>query len=341
MESIFTTFTGVFSRKVQSLLFSLTCIFYLNTHAQISDPPDPCDDGTQETCQCETAPILCTIDDLDGFEYSMSTFQHPQNGPNPLCIGVPSVPNNPTWFAFIAWCEELTLNVEIENCTNVCSGTNGTPCNFFCFCTTGIQIAIYGDCQYTEQEGCNIDDCGNENDKLLELDGLEIGKVYYFMVDGCAGSSCDVRINVVGECGSAEIEPWTNPLMGPDSVCVGTSGFFEADDLSAATLYHWYLNGNEIGLSSEPMFEIDFPTEGTFEVCVDASNDPCIPVEDPPEQNCITVEVYFPIDYLGEFIVCLENLPFELEGNFFTEPGLNEFIVTDPNGCEVLNQFDL
>ncbi len=344
MESIFTTFTGVFSRKVQFLLFSLTCIFYLNTHAQISDPPDPCDDGTQETCQCETAPILCTIDDLDGFEYSMSTFQHPQNGPDPLCIGVPSVPNNPTWFAFIAWCEELTLNVEIENCTNVCSGTNGSPCQFPCNlfgCTEGIQIAIYGDCNYQEQVGCNVNDCGNQNDKLLELDGLEIGKVYYFMVDGCAGSSCDVRINVVGECGSAEIEPWTNPLMGPDSVCVGTSGFFEADDLSAATLYHWYLNGNEIGLSSEPMFEIDFPAEGTFEVCVDASNDPCIPVEDPPEQNCITVEVYFPIDYLGEFIVCLENLPFELEGNFFTESGLNEFIVTDPNGCEVLNQFDL
>jgi len=340
------TFNALVNNQIHLKYFIIPVLilYSLTTYGQITDPPDPCDDGTQETCQCETAPILCTIDDLDGFEYSMSTFQHPQNGPDPLCIGVPSVPNNPTWFAFIAWCEELTLNVEISNCTNVCSGTNGSPCQFPCNlfgCTEGIQIAIYGDCNFTEQVGCNVNDCGNQNDKLLDLQGLEIGKVYYFMVDGCAGSSCDVRINVVGQCGNAEIEPWTNPLVGPDSVCVGTSGFFEADNLSAATLYHWYVNGSEIGISLEPIFEIEFPFEGTFEICVDASNDPCIPVEEPPAQNCTTVEVYFPVEYLGEFIVCQENLPFELGGNFFTQAGLNEFIVTDPLGCEILNQFDL
>ncbi len=343
MKSFFTSLTVFFYGKVHICLMTLLFFIPLGLLSQVAEPPEPCDDGTQETCQCETAPVLCSIEELDGFEYSMSTFQHPQSGPTPLCNGV-GVPNNPTYFAFIAWCEELTLNVEVSNCTNVCSGTNGAPCQFPCNllgCTRGIQIAIYGDCNFNEVVGCNVNDCGNENDKLLALDGLVIGEVYYFLVDGCAGSSCDLRINVIGDCGVAEIEPWPSPIMGPDSICVGTSGTFSTDFLEAATLYHWYLDGAEIGVSPNPEIEIDFPFEGTYEICIDASNEPCIPVTDPPEQNCITVEVYFPIEYLGEFIVCQEDLPFQIGGNSFTQPGPNEFTVIEPDGCEILNQFDL
>ncbi|TVR80437.1 MAG: hypothetical protein EA409_08385 [Saprospirales bacterium] len=330
------------------VLLPLLLLFPFMLSAQITEPPDPCDTGSEATCKCETAPILCTIDDLDGFEYSMSTYMHPEDGPQPLCIGVPSVPNNPTWFGFLAWCEELTLLVEIENCTNVCAGTNGTPCGggpfpcgLFGNCTRGIQIAIYGDCGYNEQVGCNVNDCGNENDKLLELQGLQIGGTYYFMVDGCAGSACDVRINVVGTCGNAEIEPWTNPIDGPDSVCVNTSAFYSVDNLQAATLYHWYIDGVEVDLTEEPNNEIIFPGEGTFELCVDVSNLPCIEVTDDPDPICMTVEVFSPFEDLGEFIECIENAPLIVDGIPYFETGFYEYIVTGPNGCDTFKQLEI
>lgn len=302
-----------------------------------SPPPAPCLDGTEATCACSTAPILCTIDDLDGFEYSMSTFQHPADGPNPLCSNNQNVPNNPTWFAFIAWCENLTLNVEISNCSNVCNGSNGTPCGFSCFfsCTVGVQVAIYSDCSFSDQVACNTNDCGNEDDKLLEMDGLTIGQTYYFLVDGCAGSSCDVRINVVGTCGSAEIEPWSNPIDGPDRICLGNSGVYNVDNLQAASNYHWFIDGNEIAVTSTPTLPIDWNEEGIYQLCVDVSNDPCIPIEDDPEQICMTIIVADVIPQDPEPAeVCIGELYYyEDDGNFYA-PGVYDIILEAAGGCD-------
>ncbi|TVR87784.1 MAG: gliding motility-associated C-terminal domain-containing protein [Saprospirales bacterium] len=312
-------------------------------HSQITSPPDPCDDGTQATCQCDTAPILCTIDDLDGFTYSMSDFQHPQNGPSPLCNGQ-GVPNNPTWFAFIAWCEDLTLNAELTNCEPGCTGffCSGPPsCQGACNEVDGIQIVVYEDCVNFNSVACNVTDCGNEDDKTLSMSGLVLGEVYYILVDGCAGSFCDVTINVVGTCGSAEIEDWTNPIDGPDTVCVGTSEIFTVDDLEAATQYHWYINGNEIDLTSEPSNELFWDVEGSFELCVDASNPPCIEVSADPEPICMTVEVVFPQEFLGEFNICAADLPFEVDGFTFFDPGPQSYIVTSPEGCDTLKTLEL
>jgi len=222
----------------------------------------------------------------------MSDFQHPQDGPEPLCINQPSVPNNPTWFSFVAWCEELELLVEIDDCSEVFN---------FPFFTRGAQIAIYGNCDYTDQVACNVEDCGNEDDKSLVMTDLVIGRVYHFIIDGCAGSNCDVTINVVGTCGDPEIEDWTNPVDGPEVVCVGDPANYIVDQLDGANLYHWYVDGVEVGTSEDPNFDIDWDEEGTFELCVDASNDPCIPVTDDPDQICMTVEVFDPS--IGDLIV--------------------------------------
>jgi len=272
-------------------------LFFFVIHSFLkaqTSPPDPCDDGTQETCQCETSPVLCTIDDLDGFQYSMSDFQHPQDGPDPLCGGS-GVPNNPTWFSFVAWCEELELLVEIEDCSFEFVG--GFP-PF----TQGVQIAIYEDCDFNNEVACNVNDCGNENDKTLVMSDLQIGLVYHFVIDGCAGSDCDsVTINVIGTCGDPEIDDWINPVDGPELVCVGDPANYVVDQLDGANLYHWYVDGVEVGTSEDPNFDIDWDEEGTFELCVDASNDPCIPVTDDPGQICLTVEVFDPS--IGDLIV--------------------------------------
>jgi hypothetical protein len=307
---------------ISTFLFIFSCFTHLDAQTQ---PPDPCDDGTQETCQCETSPVLCTIDDLDGFEFSMSDFQHPQDGPEPLCTAQPSAPNNPTWFSFVAWCEELELLVEIENCTFI-----GSP-----FFTRGAQIAIYGNCDGTDEVACDVEDCGNENDKSLFMTDLVIGQVYHFIIDGCGGSACDVIVNVVGTCGSPEIEDWTNPVDGPDLVCLGDPVSYTVDQLDGANLYHWYVDGVEIGTSENPSFDIDWDEEGSFELCVDASTDPCIPVTDDPAQTCMTVEVYSP--EIGELTVDQDPCPGEMvdisAGGANNNPDLGlVIIITDQDG---------
>ena len=240
-----------------------------------------CDTGNEPECQCATAPVLCSIDELDGYMFSMSPFQHPQDGPTPLCPGSNSIPNNPTWFAFTAWCTNLTLECTFTNCTPFQGNTNG------------VQIAIYDDCTFTNPIDCNVSpaDC-NTAPKTLTLTGLNIGDVYYFLIDGCAGAYCDVAIDIIGVCGEEEIEDWTLPISGDDAPCAGNSVTYMVEDLDGAATYYWYLDGNLIGQTPDPENTLSWPTAGTFELCVDAANDPCVPVTDDPAQLCTTITVY-------------------------------------------------
>ena len=77
-----------------------------------------CDTGSEPECTCETAEVLCSVAELDGFSSTMGSFLHPGDGPSPFCGGGTQT-NNPTWFAFIAWCSDITLEVAFENCTTV------------------------------------------------------------------------------------------------------------------------------------------------------------------------------------------------------------------------------
>ena len=135
-------------------LLTILVIFTL----AITDLWAQCTNGNQPECTCATAPVLCSVDELDNYVFSMSSYQHPWDGPTPLCNGASnSVPNNPTWFAFTAWCTDLTLNASFSNCTAVGG-------------SIGVQIAIFGDCNFQEQVACNVapNDC-NTNDKVLAM----------------------------------------------------------------------------------------------------------------------------------------------------------------------------
>jgi gliding motility-associated-like protein len=224
--------------------------------------------------------VLCTIDELDGYMYSMSAYLHPQDGPSPICPGAfQSQTNNPTWFAFVAWCTNLTLRVSASNCTQVQNAI-------------GFQLAIYEDCTFNHVIACNADiqDC-TTNAKILNITGLNIGGVYYFMVDGCLGSYCDVTIDIIGVCGQEVIAPWTLPVMGELFPCEGDSETYVVEDLDGAGTYHWFLDGLLIGQTATGNFNIHWTTPGTYQLCIDASNDPCVPVTDPPLPLCATIIV--------------------------------------------------
>lgn len=257
-------------------------------------PPEPCTDGTQESCRCESSPVLCTIDDLDGFEFSMSDFLHPEDGPEEFCGDESAAAHNPTWFSFVAWCEELELEVEIEDCSEVC--LTGGPCTVLCDflgnCTSGVQIAIFEDCSYSQEVACSVDDCGNENTKRLSMNELTVGETYHFVIDGCGGSSCDrVRVNVVGSCGSQQIEEWSNPIAGPDVSCSRDTVTYFVDSLDGAETYFWFLDGVLLDSTSTPFYNIHFPNTGSYELCVDVNNPPCVPRTDMPDELCKEIEI--------------------------------------------------
>jgi|GEM_PF-847190 len=283
-----------------------------------------CDSGSEPECECSSAELLCSINELDGYSFSMSEFLHPDDGPDPICSGTNNVVNNPTWFSFIAWCEELTLTVEISNCTQ--------PSFSF-----GAQVAVYEDCGSFVDIACEADDCGNEDDKVLDLDGLVIGEVYHFMIDGCAGSACDVVISVDGSC-TEEIEDWTDGITGPTEACAGDVIDYVADDLDGATTYVWSIDGVEDAETSDPAHQITWGTEGTYELCVDAYNE-CLDVNEDPEEYCVMVTVVEPdagtITATPNPLCPGETSDFEVTG-FNEDPEIEEvIIVVDPNG-EVL-----
>lgn len=295
------------------LLLALCIICFTQSIAQ-------CPTGSEPQCMCTTAPVLCTIDELDGFMFSMSSFQHPNDGPSPLCPGANnSVTNNPTWFAFQAWCTNLTLNVMLDNCVGV-GGSNG------------VQIAIYSNCTTYTPVACNVavTDCGNTNDKTLVMNNLQIGNTYYFLVDGCAGSYCDITVDVVGVCGEAMIDDWTQPLMGETNVCAGDTETYTVEDVDGANTFHWFIDGAEVMQTTGPTHNITWNTPGTYELCTDVSSAPCIPVTDPPEPVCETITVYGP--EAGEIAVnpnplCPDEVSTLTATGFNMDPGVTQVIL--------------
>ncbi len=240
-----------------------------------------CTNGTQPECKCTTAPVLCTIDELDGYTFSMTSFQHPNDGPSPICPGANiSQTNNPTWFAFTAWCTDLNLRVSSSNCQQVQG-------------YIGFQLAIYTDCTFDQLVACNaaIGDC-NTNDKILNLTGLNIGSIYYFMVDGCLGSYCTVTIDILGVCGQEHIDPWSEPISGNLDPCIGDTETYTVEDLGGARIYHWFLNGALLQETASNEITIPWTSSGPYELCIDASNEPCVSISDPPTPLCTIITVH-------------------------------------------------
>jgi hypothetical protein len=301
----------------------------------IAQQPVPCTNGTQNTCQCSTSPIICTIDDLDGYQYDMTTYLHPSHGPQPMCPppeGNNTASHNPTWFRFPAWCTDLELEVCYNNCVD------GPAC--FGGGDFGIQAAVYEDCSLNPNSavGCDTDvaGCVNNSCRIVSMSGLIIGDIYGFLVDGCCGSACEITINVIGVCGDPVIGDFTD-IDGPTYVCAGgdTSEYFHPRPDGANTL-HWFIDGAEVqvgGGGSARFFKTVWTTPGTYELCFDASNDPCIDVNDPPEPTCITVEVYeiVPIDPDPGYVCPGETYFFD--GTQYG-PGSYNFNFENDQGCD-------
>ena len=326
-----------------TLTLSTLLFFYSSLSAQFDVSPCTDPDNNGIGCFCETAGFICSPDELDGFEFSMSEISNIGGLSGDLCPGLPDggAPHNVNFFALVVWCESLTFDVLINNCapgTNDVSNIN----NF------GIQMALFANCPSDNGEGWDPIQCvtnGGEtcfnsaaevpNSQTFTASGLEIGGTYYFMVDGCFQSTCDITIDVQGSCGTGEITSWNNGILGPQNVCIGTTETYIAEDiavgLDGAEEYYYYVDGVLIDEGEEQYtIDITWDTPGNYELCVDVSNLPCIPESDAPSQNCISILVREPGD--GDIQADATQLCPSEEStitveNTSADPALSEYII--------------
>ena len=244
----------------------------------------------------------------------MSTYQHPADGPTPMCPGGNCPPGqsnstssqNPTWVAFRALCSSFTVTLNFSGCT----GSN---------CNRGLQAAIYADCGNLPGSvvsgGCSTCyncttgiGCGTSaGQRVMNVTGLVPGQIYRLLVDGCSGSACQVTIDVDLPPGCVdEIRPWTGMINGPADVCVGDAVDYMVNMPVGGTNSTWVIkdmNGNIIEnlddggyFPGPPPFTktrvpVVWNTVGTFQICVDVFN-ACVPVGNLPAQLCKTINVY-------------------------------------------------
>ncbi len=336
------------------LILVLSIQLFLSTTFFGQLEPLPCDDPDNFAigCFCETAGILCTPDELDGFEFAMSDIANSGDLEGDLCPELPEggEAHNVNFFAFIVWCETLTFDVLVDNCL---PGTNtGNNVNNF-----GIQMALFANCPAANGGNWDPVECitnGGEtcfnsaeevpNIQTFTASGLEIGATYYFMLDGCFRSTCEITIDVQGVCGNGEITPWENGIFGLESACIGDTETYTAEDvvagLDGAEEYYYYLDGVLIDEGEEQYtIDITWDTPGSYELCVDVSNLPCIQESESLPSSCMTIIVNGPGDgdvQADPTILCPDATSTITVADTNSDPAHSEYIVIIDSDGEVV-----
>ncbi len=275
--------------------------------AKAYSQPQPCSDPAAMTSSCLTACIIC---DIDGF-----------TGTNDLAVQGQTFPgfcttmfHNMSYIAFIAGSEDLTVEVDVSNCT----------------INWGVEIGFFEspDCEtFIPVTDCNTNVLPNTTVAFSNDVPLTVGQHYYLIMDGSNGDICDWTFNVVE--GTTLVSPLTSTgtISGNDTTCPDFPTTFTTEDTDGATIFYWTINGvphNDINQTTD----IVFPADGTYEICVTAAN-AC----DQATPTCTTIEVITPGTLFIDETLC-DNDCLEVAGETLCDPGDYEFHITLANGCD-------
>lgn len=305
-------------KTTATLLVALLLASRLNAQTQ----PAPCPGGSSPNDICANACISCNFQNGTVNNTGNYSADYPDND----CLFV----HNNYWYAFIAGQTTATFTGTPSNCSN-----------------QGIQMALYdacdGPCLYLDY-GCNGPDA-----EVTFTASLEIGKVYYLVIDGCSGDICNVELNI------DPIEAVTPPgvgssglLQGPVSTCPNATVNYCIDPVDGATQYVWTIpsdatiNGlagpGPVTLSGPDANcpEIKFgPSSGSKQVCVRPGN-----VCNLGQQRCKVVSVQkLPDNVFPSQVVCIaEADSYELPWGepISSNPGTFTYQATLPSylGCD-------
>jgi len=262
-------------KKLNRVLLSVLLSIILSSIGGLDLKAQPCGFPVAGF-DCESAPVLCDIADLDGYCTSLPDFVN-ATGPSPLCNGA-GVPNNTIWFGFVAGSTFFNVNIIPANCTNAGG-------------QFGIQGGIYGGpCQNLYSIACQ----GTCTTAPLNLQSSNFipGQVYWFIIDGCNGSVCDITVDIIA--GAGNVPGTINNITGPNKVCSSDSITYNyyINDVLNVDYYYWTLNGVLLGdpLFEDQNIEVNFPKTGKFKLCVDVANY-CVTEDQPPAAKCIDITV--------------------------------------------------
>jgi gliding motility-associated-like protein len=192
--------------KTFILISSFLTVFLTNLTAQCNRP-----NASDNPC---TAPTFCSTAQLGRFCSSTGTpiagrsFMRPKG----FCGSI----ENPQWFKFVAESPALSLRFNANNSL----GCNGN----------GVQVAIFettncsDSAAYTIKSNCT-NAMGGQPVVNVDATGLVAGQIYYLLVDGYQGESCNYTITV----NSGTIRLTTDPLptpsvvAGPTAICANAT----------------------------------------------------------------------------------------------------------------------
>ena len=285
------------------LIFLLICGSVINVFAQ----PEPCTGTPAMTSTCLTACVICDIDGFSG-RNDLTTQGQTFQG---FCT---TMFHNMSYIAFIAGTTNLTIQVSVSNC-NI---GLGLEIGFFESpdCQTFIPIT---DCDTDVSPGTSVIFTNNQP--------LTVGQHYYLIMDGSNSDRCDWKFDVLA--GSTAVSDLTTSgvISGASEICPNLPTTYTTTGDVGAAIFYWSVNG--VGqLSQNQEIELEFPTDGTYEVCVIAAN-AC----DQAAPSCYTVEVVTPGTLTLNEVLC-DNDCLEVAGQTLCETGTYNFTIPLPNGCD-------
>jgi hypothetical protein len=280
---------------------------------------------------CEIAsqhPVICDLMELDGFSGVMLQETSPDPVPKPLCSDG-GTSHNMSWFSFVAGHGQYEISLSPKFCN---PGGGGL---------LGIQAGIFKDCTFSDYIYCQSE-CTADN-ITMPTTSLIPGEIYYFFLDGCAGSVCQYEIDIKGN-----YTPYSFPdsselkliLNNKDTFCTKEEVTFSVDGLNQRLDYSWKITDiNNLPVeidypqgwpnTSTNQITLRFPRKGVFKVCMEMANNKCefrgpycktITVQEPAGFNIIkrdTIvesghkfksQIYLPGDSLSTlFILPIQN----------------------------------
>lgn len=195
--------------------------------------------------------------DMDGLCINSGVVP-PVNPPIAFC-SANSVINNPIWLAFIA---DSSGVLDIDILPSGCSG--------------GIQWALYDQCgNYFNSVACQSNPVLPADTPFNIFAIVTQGTLYYLVIDGANGASCDYEFSVNSGIAPVEVTLGNSTsLTGDTSICPTTQSSFSFSGFQYASKYEWSLDGVLLASTGTPeiLFTVPALATGSHELCVRGTN---------------------------------------------------------------------
>lgn len=284
------------------------------TNFCLGQTPQPCGPLAQMTSFCSEACVICDIDGYTGVNDLTAQGQ----GFGEFCT---TEYNNMQYIAFIAGSVDLTIQVDVSNCSGF---------------IPSLEVGFFqtDDCQnFDPITDCDTDIQSGENQVFSNNDPLTIGQHYYLVIDGSAGANCNWTFTVLE--GTTEVLPLSTSgiLSFPPVSCPGNSINFSTTGEVGAALFFWTIDGMfQPDIDQEVEFVFEEP--GKYEICVTAAN---VCDEAPP--TCDSILIREVGNTILEEILC-DGTCIEVNGNQYCDSGSFQESIEVLPGCDsIINLF--